>query len=136
MNDLNELKVNTRIIIASLWVVMLFMYAYIDIFAFFRADVLQNALDGKVFVFEANQLFFLLTTIYILIPSSMIFLTLVLSSKFAKVINIFLPMLYIITIAGSMVGETWVYYLLGSVAEIIVLAVLIGYAWRWPKKAI
>jgi len=115
---------------------MLFMYAYIDIFAFFRADVLQNALDGKVFVFEANQLFFLLTTIYILIPSSMIFLTLVLSSKFAKVINIFLPMLYIITIAGSMVGETWVYYLLGSVAEIIVLAVLIGYAWRWPKKAI
>ena len=64
----------------------------------------------------------------------MIFLTLVLKAKISRIINIILPILYIITIAGSMVGETWMYYLLGSAVEVVVLTVLMGYAWKWPKQ--
>jgi hypothetical protein len=134
MNNLSVLPVNSRVVMASLWVVMLFVYAYVDIFGLFRADILQNALEGKVFVFEANQLFFFLTTIYILIPSSMVYLTLVLKPSFAKILNLVIPALYIFTIAGSMVGETWMYYLLGSVVEIAVLVVLMFHAWKWPHE--
>lgn len=133
MNDLQDLKVSTRIKISALWVSMLFIFAYVDIFAFYRADVLQNALEGKVFIFEANQLFFLLTTIYILIPSLMVYLTLVLKPNIAKLANIILPILYIITIAGSMVGEVWLYFLLGSAVEIVLLLILVRCAWKWPK---
>lgn len=136
MNNPQDLKVNTRIVISSLWIAMLFVFAYIDIFAFFRADVLQNALAGKVFIFEANQLFFLLTTIYVLIPSVMVFLTLVLKARIAKLANLILPVLYIITIAGSMVGESWFYFLLGSSVEIILLLILMAYAWKWPKQSL
>jgi hypothetical protein len=135
MNDLNKFPVNRRVVMASLWVAMLFVYAYVDIFAFFRADVLQNSLNGKVFVFEANQLFFFLTTVYILIPSSMVYLTLVLKPSITKMLNLVIPALYIFTIAGSMVGETWLYYLLGSAVEILILIVLMRYAWKWPKGA-
>ncbi len=113
---------------------MLFVYAYVDIFSLFRADVLQNALEGNVFVFEANQLFFLLTTIYILIPSCMVFLTLVLKARVSRMMNLILPTVYILTIAGSMVGETWLYYLLGSVVEILLLSALVWFAWKWPKQ--
>jgi hypothetical protein len=135
MNNLQELKVNTRTVIASLWVSMLFVFAYVDIFGFFRADVLQSALDGKVFIFEANQIFFLLTTIYILIPSLMVFLTFVLKAKIARLVNIFLSLLYIVTIVGAMIEETWWYFLMGSVVEIVLLLILIMYAWKWPKEA-
>ncbi len=134
MNELHDFKMNTRVVIASLWISMLFVFAYVDIFAFFRADVLQNALAGKVFIFEANQLFFLFTTIYILIPSLMVFLTLVLKPKIAQIANLVLPVLYTITIAGSMVGETWFYFLLGSVVEIVLLLTIMNYAWKWPKQ--
>jgi Family of unknown function (DUF6326) len=133
MNNLQELNVNTRIVIAFLWTAMLFIFAYVDIFGFFRADVLQNALSGKVFIFEANQIFFLLTTFYVVIPSLMVFLTLVLKANIAKITNIIFPLLYIVTIVGAMVGETWWYFILGSVLEIILLIVIIMYAWKWPR---
>ena len=133
MNNLQELKVNTRIVRAFLWTAMLFIFAYVDIFGFFRADVLQDALNGKVFIFEANQTFFLLTTIYILIPSLMVFLTLVLKATIAKLANITLSLLYIVTIAGAMVGESWWYFLLGSALEIILLLAIIIYTWKWPR---
>ena len=96
--------------------------------------MLENTLAGKVFIFEANQVFFLLTTIYIIIPSLMVFLTLVLKAKLARISNIVLPILYIFTIAGSMVGEAWWYFLLGSVVEILLLTTLMIFAWKWPRE--
>jgi hypothetical protein len=136
MNNLDEQLVNSRIIISSLWVAILMIFAYVDIFGFFRADVLNEALAGRVFVFDANQWFFLLTTIYIMIPSIMIFLTMVLKAKMTKILNLIVPVLYTITIAGGMVGENWWYYQLGSAAEIILLLALVRYAWKWPKQAV
>ncbi len=133
MNNLQELKINTRIVIAFLWTSMLFIFAYVDIFGFFRADVLEDALAGKVFIFEANQVFFLLTTMYVVIPSLMVFLTLVLKAHIAKITNIIFALLYILTILGAMAEETWWYFLLGSALEIILLITIIIYAWKWPR---
>ena len=129
------MKVNTRVVITGLWTSMLFIFAYVDIFGFFRADVLQDALAGKVFIFEANQVFFLFTTLYIVIPSLMVFFTLVLKAKIAKLLNIIFPLLYIVTILGAMADETWWYFLVGSVLEIILLVTIITYAWKWPHTA-
>ena len=42
MNNLQELKVNTRIVIAFLWTAMLFIFAYVDIF---------GLLDILIFIF-------------------------------------------------------------------------------------
>ncbi len=133
MKNLQELEVNTRIVIAFIWTSMLFIFAYVDIFGFFRADVLEDALAGRVFIFEANQIFFLLTTIYVVIPSLMVFLTLILKAKFAKITNIIFPILYIVTIAGAMIEETWWYFLIGSSLEIILLITIVMYAWKWPR---
>lgn len=133
MNNLQELQINTRIVIASLWTAMLFIFAYVDIFGFFRADVLEDALAGKVFIFEANQVFFLFTTLYIVIPSLMVFLTMILKATLAKLTNIIFPLLYIVTIVGAMIDESWWYFLLGSALEIFLLIAIIMYAWKWPR---
>ena len=45
-----------------------------------------------------------------------------------------LPIVYIVSIAISAIGETWAYYLLLSVAESALLLVVIWYAWTWPRR--
>jgi hypothetical protein len=69
---------------------MLFVFAYVDIFAFLRADVLKAALDGKVATtgFAVNQLFLTYTLAYILLPALMVVLSLVLRPHVNRMVNI------------------------------------------------
>ncbi len=43
-----DTQVDVKLVLCALWIAMLFVFAYVDIFGFFRADVLDAALDGKV----------------------------------------------------------------------------------------
>ncbi len=71
------------------------------------------------------------TTVYILLSSLMVYLSLTLPAKINRWSNVILAMLYAVSIAASCIGETWYYYFLGSFVEIILLLVLIRHAWRW-----
>ena len=72
--DLHDTKVDVKVVLCGLWISMLFVFAYVDIFGFWRADVINGALVGKVPGpgFDINQPFLVFTTIYILIPSLMV----------------------------------------------------------------
>jgi hypothetical protein len=43
-----------------------------------------------------------------------------------------LPILYIVSIIASVIGETWVYFWFLSIAEGVLLLLIVWYAWRWP----
>lgn len=122
-----------RIVLSGLWVTMLFVFAYVDIFGFWRADVIEGALAGKVPGpgFEIGQLFLALTTLYILVPSLMVAGSLLLPWRANRLANLVLPLVYLLTIIGSMAGESWIYYQLGSIAEIALLSIVIWTASRW-----
>ena len=134
-SDTDQTAVSVRIKIAGLWTSLLMIFAYVDIFGFFRADVLNSALEGKVHIFEVSQTFLLLTTLYVTIPSLMIFLSLVLAPKINRWVNIVVAAVYAVTIAGSMVGETWLYFLFGSAIELVLLGIIIWYAWQSRRRA-
>lgn len=125
--------VNIRIKIAGLWTSLLFVFAYVDIFSLLRADVMNGVLAGKIHTFPVNQTFLFFTTLYIIIPSLMIFLSLVLAQKINPWANILIAGLYAITIVGSCIGETWIYFLFGSAVEVALLAGIIWYALKYPK---
>ncbi|UJH69925.1 hypothetical protein [Ornithinimicrobium sp. INDO-MA30-4] len=36
-------------------------------------------------------------------------------------------------IAGLCIGETWVYYLLGSAVEVVLLLMIARLSWTWPS---
>jgi hypothetical protein len=114
------------------------VFAYVDIFGFLRADVLNAALDGKVATtgFTINQVFLTFTLIYILLPALMVVLSLLLKPRVNRIINIVVSLLYIITIIGSAIGEMWVYYFLGSAFEVLLLAAIARTAWKWPPPHI
>ena len=82
--------------------------------------------------FTIGQGYLLGVTIYVLVPSLMLFLSLVLPVRVTRTANIVLAALYAVTVAGSAIGE-WNYYILGSVTEAALLAGVVYYAWTWPK---
>ncbi len=115
---------------------MLFVFAYVDIFGFWRADVINGALAGKVpgAGFGIDQVFLVNTTIYILIPSLMVVVSLVARSRVNRITNIVVSVIYAATVAVSVIGETWTYYVLGSVVEILLLLAIVRLAWTWPRR--
>ncbi len=122
--------IDTRLKIAALWTGMLFIFAYVDLFSLYRPDVRADIESGKVFVFDVNQTFLFLATIYVIIPSLMIYLTLVMRPRLNRILNIVVAALFAITIVGAAVGD-WNYYILGSVIEALLLAVVVHHAWTW-----
>jgi uncharacterized protein DUF6326 len=133
---LEDIKIPVKLKISALWAATLFLYAYGDIFGFFRNDVIQSVKAGKIAGFQINQVFLLGVSIYILIPSAMVFLALVLKPAVNRWANLIISVAYFATIVVSAVGETWVYYIFLSIAE-SVLTLLIGWlAWRWPRQQV
>lgn len=132
-NETTDIKVNPRVIIAGLWISTFFIFAYVDIFSLMRADFLEQALTGTVFLFEVNQSFLFYTTLYVVIPSVMVSLSLLLPPKANRWANIVVGSVYIITIVAGCIGETWIYYLFGSAVEVILLSNLVWHAWKLPQ---
>lgn len=126
-------NVNVRIKISALWTATLFVFAYVDLFSFYRPDFRADLEAGEVGGFTANQSFLLGTTIYVVIPSLMVFFALVLRPRVTRIANIALSIAYALTIIAGAVGE-WSYYLLGSAIEGALLATVVYYAWTWPKE--
>ena len=130
-----DTEVDVKVVLSALWIAMLFVFAYVDIFGFYRADVLRAALDGEVGStgFQVNQVFLTATLLYLLIPISMVVASLLLKPRLNRVINIVVSLLLTITILASCVGETWTYYIVGSVVESVLLLVIARTAWNWPE---
>jgi len=40
--NLHDTKVDVKIVLSGLWIAMLFVFAYVDIFGFWRADVING----------------------------------------------------------------------------------------------
>jgi hypothetical protein len=133
-----DTQVDVKLVLCALWIAMMFVFAYVDIFGFFRADILKAALDGKVATvdFTVNQVFLTFTLIYILPAALMVALSLVLKPRVNRIVNIVVSLVYLITIIGLCIGETWVYYLLGSFIEVILLVAIARTAWKWPPPQI
>lgn len=129
----DEQPVSVRTKIAGLWAAMLFVFAYVDIFSLMRADVIEDVMNKTMAGNAVDQTFLTLTTVFIVIPSLMLFLTLVLKASVSRMANMIVAGLYILAIIGSAIGEGWHYYLLGSAIEVALLVVLIRYCVTWPK---
>jgi hypothetical protein len=130
--DYRDSWINPRVKIAALWASTLFVFVYVDLFSLYRADVRADIEAGKIAAFSIGQGYLLGVIVYVALPSLMLFLSLVLPVKVARMTNVVLAVLYALTIAGSAVGE-WGYFILGSAIEVVLLAGVAYYAWTWPK---
>ena len=125
--------IDVRIRMSALWVSTMLVFLYVDLFSLYREDIRQDLDQGRIFAFEVGQPFLLGITAYVIIPSVMVYLTLVMPRRSNRVVSIVVATIYAITIAGAAVGE-WVYFALGSLVEVVLLSLVILHALKWKES--
>lgn len=129
-----DVRIGVRLKISALWISMLFLFAYGDIFGFFQEGQIEEVIAGEVSGIEITEPFLFAISVYIAIASVMVFLSLVLRPGVNRWSNIVLPILYIVSIVASAIGETSAYFIFLSVVESALLLLIIWYAWTWPQR--
>ena len=132
---LEDVQVNVKIKLSALWVTVMFLFAYVDIFGKYEPGHLENAIAGEIAGFQITQGWLLGVTIMMTIPSLMVFLSLALKPKVNRWANIVVAIFKIIVVVGSLFIEVpWAYYIFGSILEVVLLSLIVWYAWKWPKQ--
>jgi len=79
-----------------------------------------------------TQAILLGTSVMMAIPSVMIFLSLALKPALSRWANIIFGVIYTLIILVTM--WDWAFYVFFGVVEVILTALIVWYAWNWPKK--
>jgi hypothetical protein len=131
---LHDQPIPVRAKLAATWTSFMFLYAYVDILNFFTPGVVEDILDGKVFEFDLSQAFSTTALALVAIPIVMIALSMTLPARASRVANLVVASLYIPVTAFNVLGESWVlFYGLGIVLELVLLGLVVRYAWTWPR---
>ncbi|MBI2590460.1 MAG: hypothetical protein HYW33_01065 [Candidatus Blackburnbacteria bacterium] len=136
MKMLEDTKIDVKLKLSALWITMLFVFAYVDIFTVYRADFVKEILSENISGMKVSQAFLMFTTVYILIPSLMVFLSLVLKPTINRWTNIVVALLYAVSILyfAISIPNPWIYYNFSGVIDVILLLLIVCFAWKWPVK--
>lgn len=132
-NALEDIKVNVKLKLATLWASLMFLIIYLDYFALYMPGIIEDILIGRVFVFDITQGFLLAALASVTIPALMIFLSVVLPAKVNRWANIMIAAVYIPYSLFNLAGEAWMHMVFGAVVEVVLLCLIIHYAWKWPR---
>ena len=86
-----------------------------------------------MFVFDITQGFLLTAFASVTIPALMIFLSVSLPTKVNRWTNIIIAALYIPYTLFNLSGTNWMHMVFGAVVEVVLLCIIIRYAWKWPR---
>jgi hypothetical protein len=64
----------------------------------------------------------------------MVTVSLLAPAKINRTTNVVVSPLYVVSVIVSMLGESWVYFILGSVVEVALLLTIARVAWAWPSR--
>lgn len=132
--SLEDIKVNVKLKLAILWASFMFLYIYVDYFHLYIPGSIKNILAGKMFVFDITQVALLTGLASVTIPDLMIFLSVALRAKLNRWTNIIVAAVYIPFTLLNLAGEAWIHMVFGAIVEIVLLLLIISYAWKWPKQ--
>ena len=134
---LEDVKINVKIKLSVLWAALMFLFLYVDYFGLYVPGYLEDVIAGKMGPFPTTQVALLAATTFMIIPSLMVFLSLTLKPKANRWTNIIVGILFIVSqLSSNFVGEPWAYYIFASIVEVVLLSLIIGYAWKWPKQEV
>lgn len=128
---LEDIKVNVKLKLASIWTSFMFLYIYVDYFALYMPSKIDDIIKGKVFVFDITQEFIFIASVLATIPILMIFLSLILPAKINRLTNIIVAIILIPYMLFNLAGEAWLHMYFASAVEVVLLCLIIRYAYKW-----
>lgn len=132
---LHDFKIHVKLKLSALWTSVMFCYIYGDYFGLYPPGKLQGMLDGRMGPLgPVTQGVLLGTAALMAIPSLMVVLTLVLRPPIARWANILFGALFTVIMLITMPGA-WAFYFFLGVIEVALTALIVWYAWTWPREA-
>lgn len=130
--------VNVKLKLAALWTALMFLYVYADIQHFvLQPGSLSEIISGSIAGVEITALFLVGAAVLMSIPSSMIVLSIFLSAKINRWLNIIVGSIF--TVLSVIVwaipgGDAWAYYRYYNFVESIFTSLIVWNAIKWPKE--
>lgn len=125
-----DFQINVKLKISALWITIMFCYVYGDYIEIYVPGVLVEAMEVKATA--ETQLEFFAVAFLMVIPSVMIFFTLMLKPKVNRWLNMILPMFYIFLLISVNLSGGWAFYLFLTGIEIVISIAICQYAYKWP----
>ncbi|MGB2832396.1 MAG: DUF6326 family protein [Methylotenera sp.] len=130
---LEDIKISLKLKLAALWASFMFLYIYVDYFHLYMPGSIEDILAGKIFTFDITYVFLMIGLTSVTIPALLIFLSVALPAKVNRWANIIIAGVYIPYTLFNLVGEAWMHMVFGAVVEVVLLCLIIYYAWKWPR---
>ena len=132
---LQDIKIHVRFKLAALWVSVMFFYVYGDYFNLYVPGKMHAMLAGRMGPLgTVTQGVLVGTALSLAIPAVMIFLSVALSARVNRWLNIVLGLAYtviaLLTIPGS-----WAFFITYALIEALLTLLIAWYAWSWPKTS-
>ena len=125
-----DFEINIKLKISALWIAIMCCYIYGDYIEIYVPGVIAEAMEVKATA--ETQIEFFAVALLMVIPSVMIFFTLVLKPKVNRWLNIILPTLFIVLLIAVNIAGGWVFYLFLTTIEILISIATVWYAWKLP----
>ena len=132
---LQELRMPVQAKLAAAWTSFMFLYIYVDYFALYKPGVIDDIRAGVVWEFDISQVFVVVGLSLMAVPILMVFLSMTLPARANRLMNLVVAPIYVVVSAFNALGEAWTYfYTLTIGLEVILLALIVRYAWTWPRR--
>lgn len=135
---LDDRRLPVQAQLAAAWTSFMFLYAYVDILAFYKPGVVDDILVGVVWEFDITQTWAITALSLLAIPIFMVVLSMTLPARANRITNLVVASVQIPFAAFNAVGEVgqpWMlFYVLGVTLEVIILVFILRTAWTWPRR--
>ena len=130
---LDDIKIHVKFKLFALWSSVMFFYIYGDYFELYQPGKLQEMIGGRMALGAITQGVLLGMSALLAIPSLMVFLSLVLPPQVNRWMNIILGIVYTLVMILAIKGA-WHFYIFFGPIEITLTALIVWYAWSWPRS--
>ena len=127
----SEKTVSVRLKLTGLWITLMILYIYCDIYSFFRTGLLEEIAMGKIGPFDVSQGMLAVMGVLMIIPALMIPGCLFLKEKAVKWVSVIVGILYALVNVSNLIGETWAYYWIYGCIELAFTIGIVVFAFKW-----
>lgn len=134
---LEDRKVNVKAKLSLLWVALMFLYIYNDLFSLWQPGHIAQLVEGQLEGVQFTQTLLIGAAVLMAFPSFMVLLSLTLKARVNRWVNIIVGVLHVFVLLGTQFvgeGEVWIYWRLYELLQTLFLLLIIWTAWKWPTS--
>lgn len=133
MPQLKAFDIPTPLKLSAAWAATVLCYLYCDYFELYVPGKVQSMIEGDGPFGPVSQLTLLGAGVLLLVPSTMVFLSVALRPRVSRLLNLIFGVIYTLIMVLLAVVVQWHFYRLFAVVEAALTTAIVVIAWRWPR---